>query len=75
MYEVKRLPEMQHAVSLVVGPQQVSEKAIAAIEWMLTLAKVTAEPGGGLTWAIELDGYSFSMTVDRDGSVRATASD
>ena len=67
---------MQRAVSLVVPPTaEVAEKAIIAIEWMLTRAKVSAEPGGGLTWEIELDGYSYSMTVDRDGNVRATASD
>jgi len=54
---------------------QVSEKAIGAIENMLARAIVKAEPGGGLTWEIELDGYTYSMTVDRDGNVRATASD
>jgi hypothetical protein len=67
---------MQRAVSLSVpASEPISEKAVIAIEWMLTQAKVSAEPGGGLTWEIELDGYSYSMTVDRDGHVRATCAD
>ena len=53
---------------------QISEKAIGAIENMLKRAIVTAEPGGGMTWEIEMDGYTYSMTVDRDGNVCATAS-
>lgn len=67
---------MQNAVSLRVPPnKQIAEKAITAIEWMLTQATVSAEADGGLTWEIELDGYSYSMTVDCEGKVRATASD
>lgn len=67
---------MQRSVSLNVPPNAaISEKAITAVEWMLVRAKVTAEVGGGLTYAIELDGYSYSITVDRDGNVRATESD
>lgn len=53
----------------------IADKAIGAIEQMLEQSKVIAEPDGGLSWGIELDGYTFAMTVDRNGKVRATVSD
>jgi hypothetical protein len=63
-------------MKLTIPPHlAISEKAIAAVEHMLANAAVIAEPDGGLSWAIELDGYSYGMTVDRNGSVRATVSD
>lgn len=64
---------MQNAVSLRIPPQaEIAEKAIVAIEWMLTRAKVTAGLDGGLTWSIELDGHAFEIEVDRDGAVRSS---
>lgn len=52
----------------------VSEKAITAIVHMLENARWKATgPDGGVEWIIELDGHSYTMSIDRDGVVRGTA--
>lgn len=62
-----RLAPTSNPSSLVV-----SEQALLAIEKMLDRHRIEPTREGGLIWSVELDGHSFSLTLDRHGRVRAS---